>query len=629
MMRRGLAVLLILLITANIAESQTMASEGGDGEEEDFHTYFQDYFTYDSMMDALDMIENEHSDIVKIYDLTDRIKGNDKGIPGHTWQGRSVWAVKVSDGVDEEVDYYSDPEEADVLIVGAHHGNEWPSFEVCMYLLFYLTEYYGEPLTDNDGDGKVNEDPMDMVDNDDDGLIDEDENEGRITWLVDNREIWIVPMLNPDGVDMDQRQNGREEVPGGPGGSSLPTNGVDINRNYPYMWDSEPDPNTGMTMDTGDRYSSTYRGPNDNHDDDDDAVVEYEFDIHDKIFKETWRQIDEDPMDDIDNDNDGLIDEDIDGGFSEPETMAMYYLVDDYFRTHEGATEKKDYNIWESDFIASISYHTHGAMILYPWGYSRDPTSHDALFQYMGQELSYFNGYDVMQGPELYPTSGDFDDWLYGKYGIMAYTFELNAGSHKGEAGDIINISRANLPCNLYIAEMAPQIEVARERYKPDLDIGLPVINHTQTKTVVNSDSTYTVEVELSNAEKLDKNSIYLYYKVGESGEWKEKLMGTRDDEHYRATIPRQSGGKHVYYYIEGKANYEEAKSISEVIYISSPKYGQYDPYSYFVDISLGDTFGDIAAMILMMALVFGIVYYGLGKSLKMALDAEKRKNYL
>jgi hypothetical protein len=205
----------------------------------------------------------------------------------------------------------------------------------------------------------------------------------------------------------------------------------------------------------------------------------------------------------------------------------------------------------------------------------------------------------------------------------------LNSGSHKGEVEDIIMISKANLPCNLYLAEMAPQIEVARERYKPDLDIGLPVINHTQTKTVINSDYTYTVEVELSNAENLNRNSIYLYYRVGESGEWKEKLMGSSDDVHYRATIPRQRGGRHVYYYIEGKATYNEAKSIDEIIYVSSPKYGQYDPYSYFVDISLGDTFGDIAAMILMMVLVFGIVYSGLGKSLKMAIEAEKRKSTL
>ncbi|UCG69046.1 MAG: hypothetical protein JSV09_14870 [Thermoplasmata archaeon] len=102
--------------------------------------------------------------------------------------------------------------------------------------------------------------------------------------------------------------------------------------------------------------------------------------------------------------------------------------------------------------------------------------------------------------------------------------------------------------------------------------------------------------------------------------------MQTNYEEHYKATIPRLSGGKHVYYYIEAKANYIEAKSVSEEIYVLSPKYGEYDPYSYFVDISLGDTAGDIAALILMIALMFGIIYSGLGKSLKMAIDAEKRK---
>jgi hypothetical protein len=136
----------------------------------------------------------------------------------------------------------------------------------------------------------------------------------------------------------------------------------------------------------------------------------------------------------------------------------------------------------------------------------------------------------------------------------------------------------------------------------------------------------YKVEVEISKSEKLAKNSVYLCYKAGETGDWKEIQMQTNDEEHYRATIPRLSGGKHVYYFIEAKAIYNEATSVSESIQVLSPKYGQYDPHSYFVDISLGDLAGDIAAMIIMMALMFGIIYSGLGKSLKMAIDAEKRK---
>jgi len=153
------------------------------------------------------------------------------------------------------------------------------------------------------------------------------------------------------------------------------------------------------------------------------------------------------------------------------------------------------------------------------------------------------------------------------------------------------------------------------------------MINHTQNKKPVNSDNTYTVKVEISNSQKLKKSSVFLNYKAGETGSWKRIQMNTNDNENYKATIPRQNGGKYVYYYVDAEAVYAEAKTIGGVIPVSSPKYGQYEPYSYFVDMSLGDTFGDLVAMILMMVLMFGIIYTGLFKSLKLAIDAEKRKN--
>lgn len=633
MMRRGLAILVILLTMVNLADFAAIASDENSSQEEEngFDEFFWDYFTYESMLDALNYLEAKHRDIMKVYDLTATIDVNRKGIPSSTWQGRKVWAVKVSDGVETEPDFFSDPNEADILIIGAHHGNEWPSFEVPMYFLFYLVENYGKEAIDNDKDEKINEDPVDCVDNDGDGLIDEDENEGRITYLVNNREIWIVPMLNPDGVALNQRQNGREEVPSGPGGGSVPTTGVDINRNYPYIWWREPDPQSGPSMDSSNPFSSTYRGPDDNYDDDGDSIYPREY-LPAGLSKRTVRNVDEDPMDDIDNDNDGNLDEDPDGGFSEPETVALSYLVHNLDWAAKG--REKNWDDWNTDIIASISYHTYGAQILYPWGYTVETAPHDGLLRYLGQELSNFNSYEVMQGVELYPTSGDSDDWLYGKYDVLAYTIELDSINHSGKKENIINISMNNLPCNLYLAEMAPVLEVVRERSIGvdsllSLDIGLPVINHTQKKKTINSDSSYTVEVDISNPEKLEKDSVFLYYRVGRSGDWKKLHMKEMNEEHYKATIPRQNGDKRIYYYIEAKARYEEAESQNGVIYIYSPKYGQSDPYTYFVDISLGDTLGAIAAMVLMMALIFGIIYTGLGKTLKMALDAEKRKSSL
>ncbi|MCP4711493.1 MAG: hypothetical protein GY869_22980, partial [Planctomycetes bacterium] len=79
------------------------------------------------------------------------------------------------------------------------------------------------------------------------------------TYFVDNREIWVVPMLNPDGHYVVQeiydlwRKNTRDNNNSG----QFETNndGVDLNRNYGYMWGYD---NTGSSPDPT---SATYRGP--------------------------------------------------------------------------------------------------------------------------------------------------------------------------------------------------------------------------------------------------------------------------------------------------------------------------------------------------------------------------------
>ena len=76
------------------------------------------------------------------------------------------------------------------------------------------------------------------------------------TYIVDNRELYFVPCVNPDGYEYNFQTN--------PGGGGLwrknrrdngdGTVGVDLNRNYSTGWDA---PNGGNSTDTS---SSTYRG---------------------------------------------------------------------------------------------------------------------------------------------------------------------------------------------------------------------------------------------------------------------------------------------------------------------------------------------------------------------------------
>ena len=42
--------------------------------------------------------------------------------------------------------------------------------------------------------------------------------------IIDNREIWIIPLVNPDGRQAGSRYN---------------ANGVDLNRDYGYIWEGQ------------------------------------------------------------------------------------------------------------------------------------------------------------------------------------------------------------------------------------------------------------------------------------------------------------------------------------------------------------------------------------------------------
>ncbi len=108
-----------------------------------------------------------------------------KKIYGTSLGGRELAALKISDNVS------SDENEAEVFFDGGIHGDEIGGPENCIRFARDLCRKYGS-------------DPV-------------------VTNLIDNREIWIYYMVNPDGRENMSRYN---------------ENGVDCNRDYGYMWDA-------------------------------------------------------------------------------------------------------------------------------------------------------------------------------------------------------------------------------------------------------------------------------------------------------------------------------------------------------------------------------------------------------
>ena len=143
------------------------------------------YHTYESLTAELQQIAAAHPTIVRLYSL------------GSSVQGRTLWMVKITKNPDVEED------EPEVRFIAAMHGDEVVGKEMCVNLVNLLVAGYGT-------------DP-------------------RLTALVDETEIWILPSMNPDGTALAQRYN---------------ANNVDLNRNFPDQFNDPVDAPAGRAIET-------------------------------------------------------------------------------------------------------------------------------------------------------------------------------------------------------------------------------------------------------------------------------------------------------------------------------------------------------------------------------------------
>ena len=340
------------------------------------------YYNYQNMTDLFYDLEENHSDIMSLVSL------------GKTYEGRNIWMVKLSDNVDEDED------ESGVLLMGAHHGNEKPSFEALIFFIKHMIENYGKENTDNDEDGQINEDIIDGIDNDEDGLVDEDPSEDRVRDAIDNTQIFLIPMVNPDGVEyMDSRNDGWRKNRAPKEGQTYNI-GVDLNRNYAYKWrlyDIFPEA-------YGDSWTSN---------------------------PESWNYRGEYP-------------------FSENETTAVKNFV-----------ESEDINI-------SLSYHSYGEFIIYPWMHTSQYTPDEEIFISIGEGMASISKYDFYKGKgTLLPwpggTIGTSENWLYGERNILSFTIELCRTRAPTNPSVVYEYCLAHIGVNLYVCERAPDIQVEKK----------------------------------------------------------------------------------------------------------------------------------------------------------------------
>ena len=340
------------------------------------------YFNYLEMTDLLHTLQENYSDIMLLESI------------GTTFEGRNIWMVKLSDNVNE------DENEPGVLLMGAHHGNEKPSFEALIFFIQHMVVNYSKVNTDDDNDGTVNEDPIDGIDNDGDGLVDEDPSEDRVRDAIDNTQIFLIPMVNPDGVEYIDSRNDGWRKNRAPKEGQTDNIGVDLNRNYAYKWELY---NIFPTL-YGDSWTSN---------------------------PESWNYRGEHP-------------------FSENETTAVKNFV-----------ESENINI-------SLSYHSYGEFIIYPWMHTSQYTPDEDLFISVGEGIASISKYDFYKGKgTLIPwpggTIGTSENWLYGERNILSFTIELCKTRAPTNPSVVYGYCLAHVGVNLYVCERAPDIQVDKK----------------------------------------------------------------------------------------------------------------------------------------------------------------------
>ena len=250
------------------------------------------FYTYQEFIAEIDAMAAQYPNLITVKDTISNFL---------SIENRPIYWVRLSDNPN------TDEAEPEVLYTSVHHAREPNSLSEVIFYMWYLLENYNTSE--------------------------------EIKYLVDNTEMYFVPMVNPDGYIYNQTTN-----PNGGGMwrknrrlNSGGSYGVDLNRNYSYGW--------GTTGTSSTQSNETYRGT---------------------------------------------------APFSEPETQAIKWFCEN------------------RDFQYAFNSHTYANDILHPIGTTTAEFAADHnYFQAFTHHMVQYNGYENKKSSDLYPASGDSDDYMY------------------------------------------------------------------------------------------------------------------------------------------------------------------------------------------------------------------------
>ncbi|MGI8589202.1 MAG: M14 family zinc carboxypeptidase, partial [Chloroflexia bacterium] len=219
-------------------------------------------------------------------------------------------------------------------------------------------------------------------------LLDNYDSNADSHWLVDYHDIWVVPMLNPDGHHIVEAGGGgnspyyqRKNANHNNGCTTWPPSpsnqfGTDNNRNFSFLWNC-------CGGSSGNACDQTYRGPS--------------------------------PA-------------------SDPETFYENTQVRSLIADQRGPNIGDPAPITTTGVFQDM--HSNASLDLYPWGFQMGAAPNGPELANLGKHLSATNagppgnGYQACQPPNcLYAVDGDAFDWAYGELGAASFSTEVGGSS--------------------------------------------------------------------------------------------------------------------------------------------------------------------------------------------------------
>jgi carboxypeptidase T len=304
-------------------QRQELPAPPGDGATPlDFPPADSRYHNYAEMTAELNQALVDHPTLIS------------KRVIGRSYENREIWALKISDNV------ATDEAEPEVLFTHHQHAREHLTVEMALYLVSLLTDEYAT--------------------------------DARVQNLVNTREIWIVPDMNPDGGEYDiatgSYRSWRKNRQPNAGSSNV---GTDLNRNWEYNWGC-------CGGSSGSTSSSTYRGPSAASAPEVRVVADF---VRSRVV----------------------------GGRQQISTHIDFHTYSELILWPYGYT----YN----DLAPGLT--------------QAERDTHARL----GQMMAQTNGYTPQQSSDLYITDGSIGDWMWGVQRVYTYTFEMYPGSSGSGGG--------------------------------------------------------------------------------------------------------------------------------------------------------------------------------------------------